>query len=543
MKNTRSKVFHLLIHFFFVFNYYELSLAETIEGTDSNLQLIFTDSKNIIILDTETGNKTVVAEGYNYALFVDYHQSRNLIFWSDMRGGTISRINYPSSGKTSAEVIIRGSSPLGIAVDQIHDHLYWADTGLKSIFRSNINGSNTITILDNMNHPVDIELDMMNGWLYFNDNDIEKCRIDGTDRQTVIGDIGTSENILLDFDEGRLYWTDNGRFKIRSALLNGSDITTVYDVSPWNYYLMGFDISDNNIYFSDWNRGKLYSIPRDDENAVGEVIYSSNVYMMDVKIYKLSENECVNYKVIRHEEKRSAGYKTDLSLDIPVTDDALEHGWYRIESVNGDDIPTYAPGVFHCGTYNPIWLNGSFPGYGDKNVTVEACIQTADHICDKSIYITITNCGTFYVYYLQNTTKNSAYCFGSGLVLCPQGLSSNNGYYPGCTSLFPNETVLPMIEPILIEGETFDFIPFNPKTPSLLPVFRCTFDEVPEESYVYDIYWHINGEFVKNITNISYSQVNTTDLKDSDWRNTHHLNMKVMYFVSFICTDFLFEFT
>lgn len=97
-------------------------------------------------------------------------------------------------------------------------------------------------------------------------------------------------NILLisDFEEGRLYWTEHDTFKIRSALLNGSDITTIYDVSPWSYYLMGFDISESHIYFSAWTIGQLYAIPRYDQDAEGELIYSSNLYMMDVKIYKFS---------------------------------------------------------------------------------------------------------------------------------------------------------------------------------------------------------------------------------------------------------------
>lgn len=86
-----------------------------------------------------------------------------------------------------------------------------------------------------------------------------------------------------------------------------------------------------------------------------------------------------------------------------------------------------------------------------------------------------------------------------------------------------------MVEPILIEGEIYDAIPLIPKTPSLLPVFRCKFDEVLEGSYVYDIYWYINGDFIKKLINISYTQVNTTDMTYTDWNITHHLNMKVRF--------------
>lgn len=59
--------------------------------SDFSPQLLLTDSKNIIILDTATGNETIVAEGYNYVIFLAYHQSKDFIFWCDYNGGTISR--------------------------------------------------------------------------------------------------------------------------------------------------------------------------------------------------------------------------------------------------------------------------------------------------------------------------------------------------------------------------------------------------------------------------------------------------------------------
>lgn len=36
----------------------------------------------------------------------------------------------------------------------------------------------------------------------------------------------------------------------------------------------------------------------------------------------------------------------------------LNETWYRVISDNGEKMPTYPPGILHCGTINPIWLNG-----------------------------------------------------------------------------------------------------------------------------------------------------------------------------------------
>lgn len=47
-----------------------------------------------------------------------------------------------------------------------------------------------------------------------------------------------------------------------------------------------------------------------------------------------------------------------MSTDLPISDEYLETSWYRIKSENGDQMPTYPPGSFHCGTKNPIWMKG-----------------------------------------------------------------------------------------------------------------------------------------------------------------------------------------
>ncbi|XP_052085191.1 serine-rich adhesin for platelets-like [Mytilus californianus] len=61
---------------------------------------------------------------------------------------------------------------------------------------------------------------------------------------------------------------------------------------------------------------------------------------------------------MENQEKRSADFVSEMSNYIPISDENLEGAWYRIKSENGDQMPTYPPGAFHCGTYNPVWMNG-----------------------------------------------------------------------------------------------------------------------------------------------------------------------------------------
>lgn len=81
--------------------------------------------------------------------------SENILVW-------FFRITYPSRTETSAKDIIRGiSSALGIAVDSLHDHLYWISDG---IYRSNLNGSE-ITLIRKHNWLRDLDLDIANGYV------------------------------------------------------------------------------------------------------------------------------------------------------------------------------------------------------------------------------------------------------------------------------------------------------------------------------------------------------------------------------------------
>ena len=86
--------------------------------------------------------------------------------------------------------------------------------------------------------------------------------------------------------------------------------------------------------------------------------------------------------------------------------------------------------------------------------------------------------------------------------------------------------VSPTVESVLIDGPAYQ-IPNVDSTPSLLPVFKCNFDDIPHVTYVYDVYWYINGNNVTSYRNISYSNISTTVLRGSDWTHSYNMNMEV----------------
>ncbi|XP_052066099.1 uncharacterized protein LOC127705790 [Mytilus californianus] len=223
------------------------------------------------------------------------------------------------------------------------------------------------------------------------------------------------------------------------------------------------------------------------------------------------------------EGKRATGYKISGS-DVPISDDRLEPGWYKIVNEGGTEIPTEAPGLMSCGTLFPIWLNGDLPTANTTELSQSVCVQTISSECQPSWTIDIKHChGNFIIYNLvESQISSSGYCFGKE-VKCPDGQYSENGFTPGCTSDVPKEIFSPVVRAELTEV-TIHQTSFGP---SLEPVFRCAFDAIFEKSYAYDIYWLINNQSIIVHKRISYSSINDTLLRPKDWINDYKMNMMV----------------
>ena len=80
--------------------------------------------------------------------------------------------------------------------------------------------------------------------------------------------------------------------------------------------------------------------------------------------------------------------------------------WYRFTMPAGTRIPESSPAIepgYHCGTVVPGWLSGKHPTSTAESVDVKYCFDYDGDSCKWSTEGKITNCGGFFVYYLENT--------------------------------------------------------------------------------------------------------------------------------------------
>ena len=124
----------------------------------------------------------------------------------------------------------------------------------------------------------------------------------------------------------------------------------------------------------------------------------------------------IHYKII-NDPRRSTAFVATGKRYICDRDRMAEDTWYRFLSEAGGEMATTMPKRNRCGTYIPIWMNGSHPTVADGVVTREACagvpIWSARPNCSVSYNIKVRNCSGYYIYQLKNTEQcYKAYCVG-----------------------------------------------------------------------------------------------------------------------------------
>ena len=87
-------------------------------------------------------------------------------------------------------------------------------------------------------------------------------------------------------------------------------------------------------------------------------------------------------------------------------------GWYRFMKPAGTMMPTSPPPLNRCLTQMPGWLRNGHPSKkGQRNESALFCFNSIHSTCRRHAYGKVTNCGSFFVYYLSNAPVcHARYC-------------------------------------------------------------------------------------------------------------------------------------
>ena len=135
------------------------------------------------------------------------------------------------------------------------------------------------------------------------------------------------------------------------------------------------------------------------------------------------ENLCehvlsLGYNILDDPTRNSEYGSADLcdNSDTHTSPDWKGSGWYKISGSAGSQLPEQPIDPFHCGSYQPGWLNGNHPTDIGEGVDSEVCFNYAGSTCSHRVGISIIKClssdgGEYYLYFLKNTPAcNLRYC-------------------------------------------------------------------------------------------------------------------------------------
>ncbi|MCA9257532.1 MAG: hypothetical protein KDA33_17915, partial [Phycisphaerales bacterium] len=134
--------------------------------------------------------------------------------------------------------------------------IYWTDSNLSRIYKSNLDGTGQSTVVSSgLIDPRGIVVDQRGaGALYWADrgtNRIERSNLDGSGRQILVANLGDPNHLALDFDAGRIYWTDSIQRTIQRINLNGSDVQVLVSDDLYGPYGIDIDKENGHVYWAD----------------------------------------------------------------------------------------------------------------------------------------------------------------------------------------------------------------------------------------------------------------------------------------------------
>lgn len=188
-------------------------------------------------------------------------------------------------------------SSYGMIMDTANLHLYMSDYGADKIYRSNLDGSNFIEFRTGVDSPIGLSIDYQENQIYWNTGSgIQRANLDDTDvsqkEDFVTGQSNDPDGLSIDLINRKIYWVNydgglwvknldgsgetelipdieggsilvigdriyfdqwigSGDVHLKSANLDGSDVSTIATNMTKVVYALAYDSDEQKIYWGD----------------------------------------------------------------------------------------------------------------------------------------------------------------------------------------------------------------------------------------------------------------------------------------------------
>ncbi|KIH50354.1 Low-density lipoprotein receptor repeat class B [Ancylostoma duodenale] len=158
-------------------------------------------------------------------------------------------------------------TPDGLAVDWVHNLLFWTDGGLDQVNVMDLTTRRKRTLFyDGLEEPRAIAVDPEMGLIFWTDwgkeARIERAGMDGQHRTVIVkGDrVKWPNGLALDYIDKRVYWADAKVKSIFSCDYWGRDVKIILHSHQYLRHPFSIAVFEDRIYYTDWEHDGVITI-------------------------------------------------------------------------------------------------------------------------------------------------------------------------------------------------------------------------------------------------------------------------------------------
>uniref|UniRef100_A0A8R1DKW4 EGF-like domain-containing protein n=2 Tax=Caenorhabditis japonica TaxID=281687 RepID=A0A8R1DKW4_CAEJA len=213
------------------------------------------------------------------AVAMDFHITNGTLVWSDVTSKQILKCSIGNVSEAflgtemcdkKHDVLLTGDkihTPDGLAVDWVHNLLFWTDGGLDQVNVLDMTtGKQRVLYSSDLEEPRAIAVDPEVGLIFWTDwgkkARIERSGMDGQHRVVIVdGDrVVWPNGLALDYVDKRVYWADAKIKSIFSCDYWGKNIKTVLHSHQYLRHPFSMAVFEDRIFYTDWEHDGVITL-------------------------------------------------------------------------------------------------------------------------------------------------------------------------------------------------------------------------------------------------------------------------------------------